>query len=594
MNKAPMRAPAHFSAFANATRASGAPILNLIEIAAEFMLPGGRYLPVRKSIPHESDDAARKILRELADLSLVDSSVLGMLYESLLERDDPASPKQTRRRKSGIFYTPERITKFLVRAAIDACEISNDLSALDPACGCGAFLIAAYRELRGKFPKVDPRIIASEWLYGIDTDPVAVHVARLSLYIEAGLDERHWPWLESRIMTGDALCECPGQEVKFSVVVGNPPYRSVKRGIPDEFQKFLMAEYKTARGQWDIAAPFVELILNDLLDPGGACGLILPNPIFLAENYRPVRDLILENDLVAFGPAGRAFHDPGVEASLLVARKGKPGRNASVIEARVEGEIKSERTIPIPLIKRLPGEILSHLAEEDFLEPVLDARDSGKLIRLGESVEFTRGLELGKRDSRIVDFNLSTSEPTCPLLTGDSVEPYSAKIRRKFILNPDPLPSRLLKNSALWEGDSQLLVRRVADRPIAAVCSPPSLALNTLYILRGEFDPHAVCALINSRLFRNLFAQLFGFDDSLFPYLRVSQLSQMPIPREALFDKTLSRFSTEMYKLVGENADEKDIHKMENEIERRVDGLYRSSGVTWRKPTPPPRQSRIS
>ena len=554
----------------------------LIEIASGLLIPDAYAFPVRKANHSlKSDMEASRILGKAADWENLDATVLGILYESLLDHRDAARSKQTHRRRSGIFYTPPHITRFLVGAALDACRIDAPPSILDPACGCGAFLIAAFRELRRRYPDADPATIATHCLHGMDIDPSAVHVARLSLYIEAGLKQDHWSILESSIRVGDSLREGIGQDRLYPVMVGNPPYRNVKRGIPADLAEFCRSHYKTAKGQWDIAAPFVELALDHLLEPGGACGFILPNPILLAENYQPAREIILRNDLVAYGPAGRPFEDPNVEASLLVVRKGRPGKTAVILEGRNGNTVEKRAEIAIRLLNRLPFKVLSHLADSEFIESVLNGLDRGVLVRLGDLVTFTRGIECGKRDPRIVDPNSAPETASRALLTGETVEAFSAIAQHRFLLSSDTEKDKVLKDSSLWMGDSQLLVRRVAPRPIAAVASPPALALNTLYVARGEeIDNHAACALINSEIFRDLFVRMFAFDDSLFPYLRTSQLRQVPVPIKALTDPTLSDHSKRLHMLSAENPDAlkgTDGLTVRESIDARVREFYRDA-----------------
>ena len=296
----------------------------LIEILAE-MMSGGTGIP--KKLARTGKKVKESVIKSLEEDGLIGEiislgpSFAGYIYESILEQDRVEKDKQTRRRRGGIFYTPQYVTQFLVKSAFDSIkpELKKTLLRIhDPACGGGAFLLAAYREIKKRHPRLRIKTILGK-LYGTDSDREAIHVAHLALWLESGCRESSWKILESNIRTGDSLKKI--LEVKtnqYEIVVGNPPYRNVKRGIQQATREFCKAHYRSVKGQWDIAAPFIELAMDHLLVPGGSMGYILPNPILLAENYQPVREIILENDLVMFGPAGRPFEDPGVEASLLV------------------------------------------------------------------------------------------------------------------------------------------------------------------------------------------------------------------------------------------------------------------------------------
>ncbi len=559
----------------------------LIYLVSELLLDPNRELPFEIT---EISETTRKIaLESLAiykDWQTADATILGVLYESLLDTVEGDDSKQGRRRKSGIFYTPAHITEFLVRSALDACSDSlkkEPPRVIDPACGGGAFLIAAFRELRKRYPSVSPSELATKCIHGVDTDPDAVHVARLSMWIEAGLSQVAWKKLETNIRVGDSLRDFLSDDCdRFDIVVGNPPWRNVKRGIPEGIREFCKANYRTAKGQWDLAAPFVELALCHLLTDGGSCGLILPNPILLAENYLPVRQIVLENRPVAFGPAGSPFLDPNVEASLLVVRSGAAYNNldVTVVDGR-SGRIEQINKLPVELLDKLPSKVFSHRADHVFLGEILQKLDKGDLVPLGELVRFTRGIECGKRDDRIV--RSGKSGP--PLLVGEDLKPFSAQAEHRFKVSQEDRACGILKKDELWQGERLLLLRRVGDRPIAAVAEPPVFVLNTIYVVRGEgIDAHSACALLNSGMFRKLLTQLFAFDDAIFPYLRISQVSRIPVPVDILRDVELGDLSRELHALLEneKSPDRSESRVLITRINERVDRLFSTSPVQTR------------
>jgi predicted RNA methylase len=514
---------------------------------------------------------ARRELEKAFNWSNADATILGVIYESLIDSVSGDASRKGRRRRSGIFYTPTYITDYLIKAALDSCRSvapGNIPSVIDPACGCGAFLISAFRELRGRYPTVKAPTIATEYLHGVDSDPDAVSVARLSLAIESGLSNRETRRLEKNIRHGDSLREFPGKKRRYDIVVGNPPYRNVKRGIPDELRDFCKRNYRTAQGQWDLAAPFVELALEHLLVDGGACGLILPNPVLLAENYLPVREIVLEKTLIAFGSTGSPFVEPSVEAGLLVARTGKSRpSNVAVIDGR-DGQVKSVRKIPASLILRLPFRIFSHLADPAIIGPVLDKYERGELVPLGDLVTFTRGIETGKKDARVVHSGKNGN-----LLAGESLDSFRAMARHRLSVTRADEKSGFLKDLSLWTGERQLLLRRIAPHLIAAVVEPPVYFLNTVYRVTGDgLNEHSLCAFLNSGFFREIFRQLFAFDDKIFPYVRVSQISHVPVPPVALNDKKLATLSRELHL-----SNVRDKAKKIAEIDSLVERMYLSS-----------------
>jgi hypothetical protein len=101
---------------------------------------------------------------------------------------------------------------------------------------------------------------------------------------------------------------------------------------------------------------------------------------------------------------------------------------------------------------------------------------------------------------------------------------------------PDDVPSRVLKDLALYQVPTKLFVRRVADRLLAAVDRSQALALNTLYCVQPKdgIEADALACVINSTLATFWWRQSFAGDDRLFPYVRAEQLAALPLPSEGL------------------------------------------------------------
>jgi hypothetical protein len=166
----------------------------------------------------------------------LDVEQLGAVYERVLEYEptstDAAPLARTRdiRKSSGSFYTPRAVTTFLVRQTLEplargrtADEILS-LRVLDPAMGSGAFLVATCRYLasavedalirEGRWHSHDitpsdrvalRREIASRCLFGVDVNPMAVQLARLSLWLATLAADKPLSFLDHHLVSGDSL-----------------------------------------------------------------------------------------------------------------------------------------------------------------------------------------------------------------------------------------------------------------------------------------------------------------------------------------------------------------------------------------------------
>jgi hypothetical protein len=162
---------------------------------------------------------------------------LGAVYETLLDYEPRVErgavslqPGSGVRKATGTFYTPQPIADYLVRRTLgplvrDATpERILQLRIVDPAMGSGAFLVAACRYLAnayeialvraggclasdiGDAERVGiRRAIAERSLYGVDLNPMAVQLARLSLWLATLAADRPLSFLDHRLQVGDSL-----------------------------------------------------------------------------------------------------------------------------------------------------------------------------------------------------------------------------------------------------------------------------------------------------------------------------------------------------------------------------------------------------
>lgn len=171
------------------------------------------------------------------------SEELGSVYESLLELvpevDIPSrhfgfvqDNKDTDRKRSSSYYTPDSLVQELIQTALDplietriVANPNDPITALlsikvcDPACGSGHFLLAAARRLAERLAvlcapegAVKPqdyrralRNVVKSCIYGVDLNPLAVELCRISLWLEAFETGKPLGFLDSHIRCGNSL-----------------------------------------------------------------------------------------------------------------------------------------------------------------------------------------------------------------------------------------------------------------------------------------------------------------------------------------------------------------------------------------------------
>jgi hypothetical protein len=190
---------------------------------------------------------------------------LGAVYERVLEYEPirragvlQLTRSSSDRKSTGSFYTPRAVTDFLVRRALHplvsgrSAEQMLQLRVLDPAMGSGAFLVAACRYLshavekslvsesaaRPDQPPVDQtqirRAVAQRCLFGVDVNPMAVQLARLSLWLASLAGDRPLAFLDHHLAVGDSLVGA-----SFADLLRNPgTARRLTRSAPPTWPLF--------------------------------------------------------------------------------------------------------------------------------------------------------------------------------------------------------------------------------------------------------------------------------------------------------------------------------------------------------------------
>jgi hypothetical protein len=175
------------------------------------------------------------------------------------------------RRRSGSHYTPRSLTEPIVRHALEPAferigpkaspEAVLSLKVCDPACGSGAFLVEACRQLGARLeqawnmygaekPTIPPdedealharRLVAQKCLYGVDRNPMAVDLARLSLWLATLARDHEFTFLDHAIKSGDSLVGLARHEIEAvhwdASKLGLPLFRSMIKEAVDRAQE---------------------------------------------------------------------------------------------------------------------------------------------------------------------------------------------------------------------------------------------------------------------------------------------------------------------------------------------------------------------
>ncbi len=379
------------------------------------------------------DKVLKEIIRSLYypespyEFSVLGADILGQVYEQFLGKvirltkghQARVEDKPEVKKAGGVYYTPTYIVDYIVQNTVgkllegkEPYEVAGRtkgtwkpakgarrLSVLDPACGSGSFLIGAYQYLldwyRDWYVANDPKQhkdrvyqvrkdlwrltsterkrIVLDHIYGVDIDPQAVEVTKLSLLLkvlEGESDEslsrqlklfhkqRALPDLGDNIKCGNSLIgpdfykeqqlslfdeedrlrinvfdwHAEFREIMksggFDTVIGNPPY--IRMEAFKELKDYLRQHYDTHAERSDLYVYFIERE-HELLRDGGLFGMIVSNKFLRARYGDKVREKISSVSVIRsiIDLAGlRVFSGATVRTIVLISCKG--GRRAKV------------------------------------------------------------------------------------------------------------------------------------------------------------------------------------------------------------------------------------------------------------------------
>lgn len=343
----------------------------------------------------------------------------------------------------------------------------------------------------------------------------------------------------------------------FDIVIANPPYVNVKRGIDVELKKKYESLYKTAVGQYDLFVLFIELGLR----LSSINCMIVPKPILNNENYKVARSLMLSNRIEQIVTGSNIFENAGVESCIFLTDKYHSSTdveisrydNSTFIHINLlDSELYKQSSSLIFSTELGMGEIdlMSKLNSIDKFERLFNVK---------------RGVEAGKKDDSIIDYDNGY-----PLLRGQDVSKYNIENSGLFI-DYDSFDTSKFKEKSLY-AEPKILLRRVGNTIQCAFDNDSYVVLNTIYCLKLKCSNtverlRAYTGILNSKLVAFWFYKTFCNTDKLFPYIRVSQLEQIPIPEIS------NAFINNIMELVF-RAHENCSDELESEIDKLVYHLY--------------------
>lgn len=394
--------------------------------------------------------------------SEISVTILGHIFEQSItdiENEKAAAgleapPPVPKKKREGVVYTPDFITRFIVeqtigrhlanirddllpvygkRDASDAVRWRNKTTAeanywnayldrltslriLDPACGSGAFLIAAFnflnseqKRVRDRLSELQPGLLAyaspnadveiiTDNLFGVDLNAESVEITKLALWLQTAKRDRALESLDSNILHGNSLVDDPQYHMRpfrwekafpqlvdggcFDIVLGNPPY--VRMELIKAIKPHLQQRFTVATERADLYAYFFELGVK-LLKPGGRLGFISSSTFFRTGSGKLLRAYLAEHSeiesVVDFGDL-QVFEGVTTYPAIVTLRKSERASADGTLQYLAVRELPQdlgktfeEEARPMPRARLTSG---TWRFESDVLDKIREKIASGR------------------------------------------------------------------------------------------------------------------------------------------------------------------------------------------------------------------------
>lgn len=496
-----------------------------------------------------------------------------------IEEVDPGTGK---RKKEGVYYTPDYIVRFIVQNTVGAylLQKENELKAkhrltgrlgergyeerqilayteyqyvlqnikvLDPACGSGAFLVMVFDYLLAENKRVDDilggnltslddfvRNILSDNIFGVDINEESVEITKLSLWLKTAEKGKALASLDANIRCGNSLISDPAHgdgkdfawQKEFPAIFNTRGFDVIVGNPPyvnarlmkTEDRAHLLEVYPQLTGSYDLYTAFL-LRGHDLLKDGGYYGWIIPNKYLIADYARPTYELMSKESLTTI-----------VNVSTLPVFDG-----VGVYPIIIMGHMSKEKE-SVDRYKIFEADHLASVTQFPDLDSGLKRfktlGDYGIRINSG-----TTGFE-----AQVVKGLLNEDGTGIPFAVSGSIDPYQIDTSRvpymKSVFTHPHIAANLQEISAskyaFWNA-SKIVIAGMTKRVEAVyVDHPLALGVGVYGIFDfGGINPLALTAILNSSFVSFYLRTEFADKHLAGGYLAInkSTIEQLPLCR---------------------------------------------------------------
>ncbi|NOT79383.1 MAG: N-6 DNA methylase [Bacteriovoracaceae bacterium] len=540
---------------------------------------------------------------QFIDYKILSPDHIGSLFEGLLEFNLVATDKKIElvntkgdRKSSGSYYTPEFLVDFVIDDTL--CELVENknpseilkLKILDPAMGSGHFLLGVIKYLENKIVQIQDtdkkiagaiefdkirKVLLSNCIFGVDINPLAVQLARFSLWIYTSQKgDVVDPLLEHMLCLDTLLTDNQGLPENIDVIVGNPPWLSKEKNLftKDEVS-YLEMHYKSFEGyKKNLFSLFLEKACS-LTQKNGTINFILPNRLMDTPSYQITREIFFKqfkNIKITKLPEG-SFKD--VTASYISLRLSNAAKDKgiNVFEIKEIGQTKSELSYKI-LSNELGSEYKINLNKDNSITDFISTMKSS-CFNLVDYFHCHVGMMIKNNKEEFTD--VKSSKKSVKIVKGHCLG--KLQLKKVYYFNPSGVTIfGGTKKQEKHEYTPKLLVRKTGDYILSSIDLGPEpvYAEQSVYLVipKNKMDEKTISIIniyLNTSLPTKFFRSELITNPDSYPYIQQYDLQNIPVPKFLFED---NKFVAKLYDWVqkSKKSDDEIISHIEIEISNKL------------------------
>ena len=539
--------------------------------------------------------------------------ILGNAYEEFLGKVIRVTPghivkidiakKPEVQKAGGVFYTPQYIVNYIVEHTVGKLingktpEQISKIKIVDPACGSGSFLLGAFIHLlryhtdyywkknfhkkreknylitpEGRLTVTEKKRILQNNLFGVDIDPNAVEVTKLSLLLKAmegetetsvgyqlRLDKKGvLPDLDCNIRCGNSLISPDFYDEQlnfdknekkkinafdwkagfplvfkqggFDAVIGNPPYVMLQNLERREIFDYALQKYSTAKYKIDTYQLFIERAIN-LTKYKGYIGYISPNTFLKNIHAEPLRKLFLQktkiNEILIF--SYNVFKSASVDTCIFILEKNSANKNNKLIVKQASEEFKPK------LKTKINQSSFSSNTKNDFNLMISDddkdllKKITSKSKTLGNFCDAYFGIQTFDRTVYVSD--KKKTKNYVPVIDGGNIGYFNLNPSTEYV-NFIPAAIKSGGNPKVYKQE-RICIRQIGKVPIATYVSANIYTLNTIYNVhlkqKNSANLKFLLGLICSNTIKYFWKKNHSDEKETYPKIKKEAILSIPI-----------------------------------------------------------------